>query len=66
MTRKERIERAIARANEEHEAAYATKLLRQRMAYHRAKIAEDRAAAEARDAQRRRMKRLFSLGLLGH
>jgi hypothetical protein len=65
MSRRERIQRALARADAEHEAAPATKLLRARMAYHRAKIAEERAAEELRAARRRRLKRLFSLGLLG-
>ena len=42
-----------------------TRLIMQRLAYHRARIAEERTAAEARAERRRRLKRLFSLGLLG-
>ena len=44
MTRKERIRRALERADREFEAHPTTKLLRERIAYHRAKIAEERAA----------------------
>ena len=65
MTRKERIERALARGREEFEADPTTKLLRERIAYHRARIVAERAAAEARLERRRRLKRLLSLGLLG-
>ena len=63
MTRKERIERALRRAEEEFEASSVTKLMRERIAYHEAKIAEEKAAQEARAERRRRLKRLFSLGL---
>jgi hypothetical protein len=45
MTRKERIRRAIERADLEFEAHPTTKLLRERRAYHQAKMAEERAAA---------------------
>jgi hypothetical protein len=44
MTRKERIRRAIERADREFEAHPTTKLLRDRIEYHRAKMAEERAA----------------------
>jgi hypothetical protein len=64
MTRKERIDRALKKAEEEFEASPVTKLLRERIAYHEAKIAEERAAEEARAERRRRIKRLLSLGLL--
>ena len=50
----------------DREARYAetTRLVEARIAYHRAKIAEERTAAEARAERRRRLKRLFSLGLV--
>ena len=49
------------------EARYAETIrrLEERIAYHTAKIAEERAAAEARAERRRRAKRVLSLGLLG-
>ena len=43
MTRKERMRRAIERADREFEAHPTTKLMRERIAYHRAKLAEERA-----------------------
>jgi hypothetical protein len=51
----------------ELDAAYeeTTRLLEARLAYHRAKLVEERAAAEARAERRRRLKRLVGLGFLG-
>ncbi len=40
-----------------------TRLIMDRIAYHTAKIAEERAAEQARAERRRRLKRLLSLGL---
>ncbi len=39
--------------------------LQERIAYHNAKLAEERAAAEARVERRRRLKRLLGFGFLG-
>jgi len=50
MTRKERLERALAEARAEHDGAPATKLLVARMAYHRAKNAAEERRAERRAA----------------
>jgi hypothetical protein len=41
-----------------------TRLIEARIAYHSAKIAEERAAEDARAERRRRLRRLLSLGLL--
>jgi hypothetical protein len=50
MARSERIRRAQERAEEEIRNHPTTKLLQERIAYHRAKIAEERAQAERRAA----------------
>jgi len=53
------------RAELERRYEETTKLLEERIAYHRAKMAEERAAAEAHAERRRRLKRLFGFGFLG-
>ena len=61
---------AKKRMTPEEEAAFEarfdehTRLIEARIAYHTAKIEEEKVAAEARAERRRRLKRLFSLGLL--
>ncbi|HZE29304.1 MAG TPA: hypothetical protein VE055_04355 [Gaiellaceae bacterium] len=51
MAKSERIRRALERADQELRDDPTTKLLKERMAYHRAKIAEERARAERRAAR---------------
>ena len=50
MEKRERIRKARERAEEEFRNHPTTKLLQERMAYHRAIIAEERARAERRAA----------------
>ncbi len=65
MEKKNRIRRARERAEEELRNDPNARLLLERIAYHRAKIAEERAAAAARAERRRRLRRLLGLGFLG-
>ena len=51
MAKSERIRRALERADEEFRNHPTTKLLEERMAYHRAKMAEEREQAERRAAR---------------
>ena len=53
------------RAELERRYEETTRLLEERIAYHRAKMVEERAVAEARAERRRRLKRLVGLGFLG-
>jgi hypothetical protein len=48
MAKNERMRRALERADEELRNDPTTKLLEERMAYHRAKMAEERERAERR------------------
>lgn len=50
MARNERIRRAVARADEEFRGHPTTKLLEERMAYHRGIMAAERERAERREA----------------
>ena len=52
-------------AEREARSAEVTRIVEARIAFHTAKIAEERAEAEARAQRRRKVKRLLSLGLLG-